>query len=664
MAQDGKGNASEEQQQVCHLFVKQLPGILSYRIAENGRSEMPENETLQFEYNLKKLESDSRKVCGMDSDSDVECGQSVPPDAKIRIVYLTCLQILVKYSPKAFHPEWKYLLSTEMITRDSHSLGELPVLTLVHAIAREPHAKARHAAAASLSTLFEGPAQRAYLNIAESLNENKVRGFVSLSQSMGTLVACSIETMSQCVTHENDKPSCCAIIRGLTTILSGVSWKRMNLRLLDRSISALCDRLERSLRDKPEIGGVSQACIHALAVLFGLKIGDSQSLMDEIQYILFPEGVTSKLMSLLAICSDHPLDLIRHDTYSALRGLSRLFPKYMASYNWNIWHTCDMLETYLRNIDLNPGNHGVLEQTSQQMILFLGDILGLIDMHESPMEENGQDIYDTIVTIFLSASRNQSEKIRSAAYCSIALLPSAYWHHRPGSASRIIIIQNVCHACIDDLESTVRSSSMRCLGSITKFLFPRDFEMEDELLVVVTKGIQDTVLAVRIQCSSLLLNMSENLWHQAMENIMQWRSNHDAVSSYWNQLVRSCQVACQDHDKVKSCAIKSLGFLVGIAIRVSPETVWLEDNSVLSMLDVITHSLESRTLSAQWAACESTKVVFLTYRLTCGNLDLLNIWSSNPISHLRLNMNEMLQHCTNTRTHMLAEDCLEQLSQL
>eukprot|EP00890_Picochlorum_soloecismus_P001779 jgi/Picsp_1/2601/NSC_00832-R1_heat repeat-containing protein 6 len=661
LEKDGEINTSEEQQQMCHLFVKQLSGILGYRITGNGTSDEPEKETSRLEDNMKSIKSEYKQVCGTDSDSDVEFGQTVTPDAKVRILYLTCLQILVKYSPKAFHPEWKYLLSAEIITRDSHSLGELPVVTLIHAIAREPHPKARHAAAASLSTLFEGPAQRAYLNIAESLNENKVRGFVSLSQSMGTLVASSIETMNQCVTYENDKSTCCAIVRGLTTILSGVSWKRMNLRLLGHSISALCDRVEKCLKNKPEVVGISQACIHALALLFGLKFGNSQDLTDAIQHLVLPEGERNRLMPILVICSDHPSDLIRHDTYSALRGLLRLFPNYMASYNWNIWHTCATLETNLLKMDLNRAARGVFEQTSQQMILFLGDILSLIDMPGSQAEDNGPDAYDIIVKMFLSASKNQSEKIRSAAYCSIALLPSAYWQHRPGNASQIII-ENICHASVNDPESTVRSNSMRCLNYITKCLLPGDFGTEDKLLIVIRKGIQDAVLAVRIQCSSLLLQMSENLWHQAMENIMQWRSNHDTVSSYWNQLVRSCQVACQDHDKVKSGAIKSLGFLVGVAIRVSPDTVWLEDESVSSMLDVLTQSLGSRTLSAQWAACESIKVVFLTFRLTCGSLDHFN-GNLDPISCLRVTLKEIIQHCTNSRTYMLAEDCLEQLSQ-
>ena len=657
MGQDGKGHSCEEQQQVCHLFVEQLPGILGYRITESDRSDYSEEEMLKSEDSIKARTSEYKQVCGTDSDSDVEFGQSVPMDAKVRILYLTCLQILVKYTPKAFHPEWKYLLSSEIITRDSYSLGALPVVNLIHAIARDPHAKARHAAAASLSTLFEGPAQRAYLNIAESKSENKVRGFVSLSESMGTLVTCSIETMNQCIAYENDKSSCCAIIRGLTTILSGVSWKRIDLILLDHSISALCHRLEQSLRDKPEVVAISQACMHALAVVCGLKFGDSQSLTDKLQHIMLPQGEENRFMPLLLLCANHPSDLVRHDTYSALRGLVRLFPNYMANHSWNVRHTCHEVETYLGKMNVNPGNRGVLEQTSQQMILFLGDLLSLADaIPGSSAEQGSQDACDIIVNVFLSASKNQSEKIRSAAYSAIALLPSAYWQHRPQ-----IVIETVCHASVNDPESIVRSSSMRCLGCITKYLFPRGFEKENELIVVIRKGIQDAVLAVRMQCSSLLLHMSENLWHQAIEDIMYWRSNQDTVSSYWNQLVGSCQVACQDHDKVKSSAIKSLGYLVGVVIRVSPETVWLEDEHVSSMVDVLIGSLGSRTLSTQWAACESIKVVFLTCRLTCVNLDLWNE-ASNPISSLRFALKDLLLHCTNSRTSMLAEDCLEQLT--
>jgi hypothetical protein len=45
----------------------------------------------------------------------------------------------------------------------------------------------RHAAAATLGTLLEGPAQRAYLAVAEARQTHRpaVRGFITLSSSLG-----------------------------------------------------------------------------------------------------------------------------------------------------------------------------------------------------------------------------------------------------------------------------------------------------------------------------------------------------------------------------------------------------------------------------------------------------------------------------------------------
>ena len=148
-----------------------------------------------------------------------------------RVTYLACLQALVKMNPKAFHGDWPRLLGGESLSSSTSSSLPVPNGSSasyncgLYAHLRDEAPKLRHAVAASISTLIEGPAQRAYLGMATHRGGlvDKVKSFISLSEVLGRLVAVNVEALRRAVAVEEDEAACAAMVRAMTAFLIG-SW--------------------------------------------------------------------------------------------------------------------------------------------------------------------------------------------------------------------------------------------------------------------------------------------------------------------------------------------------------------------------------------------------------------------------------------------------------
>mgnify|MGYP001810305183 CR=1 FL=1 len=119
--------------------------------------------------------------------SDAEGGGSERHHAgRVRASALACLQLLAKADPKSLHGSWTALLPvSDAFIASRHgswcaaSRGA-GAASVAHLLLHDPHMRVRHAAATTVTTLLEGPAQRAYLAVAEAreLERQPVRCFI------------------------------------------------------------------------------------------------------------------------------------------------------------------------------------------------------------------------------------------------------------------------------------------------------------------------------------------------------------------------------------------------------------------------------------------------------------------------------------------------------
>lgn len=169
-----------------------------------------------------------------------------------RVTYLACLQTLVKMNPTAFHADWPKLLGGDVPSVARHDLPSAhsasdtaPIGCGLHMHLRDETPKLRHAVAASISTLIEGPAQRAYLGMAAHLGgpAERVKSFISLSEVLGRSVVANVEALRVAVALEEDEAACAAMVRAMTTFLVG-SWgekgKRVGSRRMPGDVARRC----------------------------------------------------------------------------------------------------------------------------------------------------------------------------------------------------------------------------------------------------------------------------------------------------------------------------------------------------------------------------------------------------------------------------------------
>lgn len=96
--------------------------------------------------------------------------------SRVRSGALACLQLLVKADPKSLHGSWTALLPASDAVVGRRGIGGghggggggPAAASLAHLLLHDPQMRVRHAAAATVGTLLEGPAQRAYLAVAEA----------------------------------------------------------------------------------------------------------------------------------------------------------------------------------------------------------------------------------------------------------------------------------------------------------------------------------------------------------------------------------------------------------------------------------------------------------------------------------------------------------------
>ncbi|KAL4424003.1 hypothetical protein ABPG75_001304 [Micractinium tetrahymenae] len=217
---------------------------------------------------------------------------------RVRSAALACLQLLAKADPKSLHGSWTALLPVSDAVAPHRGAWGGPSLrtagsntSIAHLLLHDLQLRVRHAAAATLTTLLEGPAQRAYLAVAEArdLERQPVRGFTTLSASLGQMLVCLHQALLHSIQQEQDPMVLAAALRALGTLLLGAPYHRLPPALLPLCVRALAGCLARATPPggaaalPPEQLPVASACLACLAAAFsskGAAAALSQQLVD------------------------------------------------------------------------------------------------------------------------------------------------------------------------------------------------------------------------------------------------------------------------------------------------------------------------------------------------------------------------------------------------
>lgn len=560
-------------------------------------------------------------------------------DEKFRVLYLACLQTLVKLQPKAFHGDWKDMLLQDTPT----SQGRVAKYTLTDAVACDPSSRVRHGAAAAISTLIEGPGQRAYLGIGEV--RANITSFVSLSESLGRMIIANIDVLNRCILSETDELTCCSTIRALTTFLVGCSWNKMPHAPFWRSIETVHRRLIQSKNMTSSTNEVRQTCLASLAALFGLRIGltgeetgdslqDSSSnchVCDTLLYCIQYGKASAQLEATVALRGMVHLNLLKQGSIDAL--VSNV-----------VYHVKPKIQSDRHIFD----RKGIVERSTQQMILLLGDM-----MHQLVTDAVIHSICRDILT---PAASHAAPKIRASGYTAIAQLPVSYWQQDAVHAKECIML-----TLTTDTESTARSSAMKAYSSMIKSTFMTspynkipNRDVWREMSTTIQTGLDDTILAVRIPSATVLETVTQNLWQSTLENLSLWKNYLSEILDMCATLDDLALKASEDHEKVKVQGIHALGYLTGTRIRITPHTTSEVDPLHQSFEAILKTGIASKSLSTQWAVCDACKVIFLTSSVT----QTQTVTSTNMQSLLQCLMHAH-QTIENSRTRAIIEEVLQ-----
>ena len=101
-------------------------------------------------------------------------------------------------------------------------------------------------AASTISALLEGSASRGFMAVAEartlaaaSARAAPVRGFMTLSISLGSMLVCVHAGLLHAVAHEQSSTSLAVVLRTLCVLLSAAPYERLPQQLLPDALSAL-----------------------------------------------------------------------------------------------------------------------------------------------------------------------------------------------------------------------------------------------------------------------------------------------------------------------------------------------------------------------------------------------------------------------------------------
>ncbi|GLC35771.1 hypothetical protein PLESTB_000492500 [Pleodorina starrii] len=158
--------------------------------------------------------------------------------SRVRLAALSCIQAMAKSDPRAMHVHWSALLPLQA------PLQQRPLTPhLITVLLYDPLIKVRLLAAATISSLLDGPAQRSILAVAEAKSMSgragPVRGFLTLSLSLGQLLLAAHAGLLQAVAAEASGLVLPGVLRALVVLMAASPYERLPPELLPEALKVL-----------------------------------------------------------------------------------------------------------------------------------------------------------------------------------------------------------------------------------------------------------------------------------------------------------------------------------------------------------------------------------------------------------------------------------------
>ena len=256
--------------------------------------------------------------------------------------------------------------------------GTIP--TLAHPLLLDDSVRVRHSAAATLSILLEGPAQRAYLAVAELRAPHggqPMRGFVPLSATLGGVVVGTHHALLRVLCYEQDPTVLVAVLRVLGTAPIGTPYARLPPDLLPSCIAGVKEILHRAQHaEQDPLGGLPphnntllSGSLSCLAAAFGLKPP-----LPSVATFLASEDQGKSLSQEILSCAQHSMHSVQLEAIMALRGLAQQYSEEVI----DCWAVILRLATQslAATVPLEANFPTTsIEKVAQQSVLLLGDYL-------------------------------------------------------------------------------------------------------------------------------------------------------------------------------------------------------------------------------------------------------------------------------------------------
>jgi Domain of unknown function (DUF4042) len=369
-----------------------------------------------------------------------------------------------------------------------------PNLTLAHALLLDSSARVRHSAAVTLGTLLEGPAQRAYLAVAELAStvpqQQALRGFVPLSATLGNVVVGTHQALLHALKAEQDSAVIVAILRALGTCLVGTPYSRLPPALLPNSVDSIRHILQKAQQAPQQESNSSHSAsayhcsvpllsgsLACLAAALGVK----PPLPSLSMYLSNKIGIdlAQEIFSCIVQYGNYPA--VQLEAIMALRGLTQQYHA-AVQHLWTeilnfaftsllagITSTSSSSHSGLDDSSSRSHNNGIVEggpssreKVIQQSILLLGDYL----RHSSSSSTGGSDdqLESNIEVLSLESSRQSIEQkwndavemclypvleqyesplLQAAGFSAVATGLSSNRNHNPTKKSGNIVENNI-----------------------------------------------------------------------------------------------------------------------------------------------------------------------------------------------------------------------------
>eukprot|EP00884_Botryococcus_braunii_P022235 jgi/Botrbrau1/8696/Bobra.0311s0011.1 len=228
----------EQERWNSRLLPNEDRGPASEASGEKGRYKPPHLRGGSQHPSRPAVRPESGSCSSESSDSD-SGGTGRHIYARLRIASLQAFQALGRSAGKRLHHLWPSLLV--------HPEGSAPdrhPATLADLILSDLDPKVRVCASSTLASLLEGPAQKAFLSMAESLPPSAapVRAFTTLSMSLGHMVVRLQRSLCRMVATESNLPALAAACRALATLLDQAPLSRLPRDLLVEAVEVASRR--------------------------------------------------------------------------------------------------------------------------------------------------------------------------------------------------------------------------------------------------------------------------------------------------------------------------------------------------------------------------------------------------------------------------------------